>query len=160
MHSTVESLEQALGYHFKNPSRAQPFIEKTYGTAIMRRKLAFVGDGVAKFLVSEYLLGNPNYSSLEERGALRDWLTSNEQFALYARKLGLCNGEGTNRNSIHERATWFEALVAAVYQDGGVEAAKNLVLDHISQETWDTLPAKYIGFHGLSGKPQAGKRIA
>jgi len=99
-------------------------------------RLEFLGDAVLSVIVSEYLfLTYPDY----EEGVLsrlRREAVDSVSLASFARQIGLGDilllghGEeqlgGRDRQSNLEDA--FEALVAAIYLDGGIEAARAFVL--------------------------------
>lgn len=99
-------------------------------------RLEFLGDSVLSMIVSEYLFRTyPDY----EEGVLsriRREIVDSVSLAAFAREIGLGDmlllghGEeqlgGRDRQSNLEDA--FEALVAAIYLDGGTEAARAFVL--------------------------------
>lgn len=110
-------------------------------------RLEFLGDAVLSVIVSEYLfLTYPDY----EEGVLsrlRRETVDSVSLAAFAREIGLGDvlllghGEqqlgGRDRQSNLEDA--FEALVAAIYLDGGIEAARAFVLPFAKRTAEKTL---------------------
>ena len=110
-------------------------------------RLEFLGDSVLSMIVSEYLfLAYPDY----EEGVLsriRREIVDSVSLAAFAREIGLGDvlllghGEeqlgGRDRQSNLEDA--FEALVAAIYLDGGIEAAGAFVLPFAKRTAEKTL---------------------
>ncbi|MBR6049958.1 MAG: ribonuclease III [Clostridia bacterium] len=110
-------------------------------------RLEFLGDSVLSMIVSEYLfLTYPDY----EEGVLsriRREIVDSVSLAEFAREIGLGDvlllghGEeqlgGRDRQSNLEDA--FEALVAAIYLDGGIEAASAFVLPFAKRTAEKTL---------------------
>ena len=99
-------------------------------------QLEFLGDAVLGFVVSEALL--KQYPAADE-GQLSQWkahLVSAIYLFQCARSLQLGDylllGKGEDRNGGRERRTLlanaFEAVIAAIYLDGGFEPARNFIL--------------------------------
>jgi ribonuclease-3 len=149
MYTNKMEFEHGIGYRFtRDDSPVGLFLEATEGSHIKRRQLAFLGDAVVKLAVNDYLVKRADHLSPDQVFMLKDWLCSNEKLAAYAMKLGLCEGEGSNRNVIHKRATWFEALVAVIYLDGGDETARRFVQAQIDGRDLDNIPDKYRAHRG------------
>ena len=150
----ISVLEGTIGYTFKDKNILnEALTHSSYANELKARKknvrcnerLEFLGDAVLSSIVSEFLF--LEYSDLPE-GELtqrRKAVVQSSALAAYARKIGLGdflllgNGEekggGRERQSTLENA--FEALVAAVYLDSGVEGkaeVKKIVIPLISHE--------------------------
>jgi ribonuclease-3 len=142
MNLPIDRLEENLGYRFKN--RELLFRALTHRSCASEfppdqcadnEQLEFLGDSVLGFVVSEALVSK--YPATRE-GDLSQWkshlvsCTYLHQCAL-AIELGnfLCLGKGEERNGGRTRKTVlanaFEAIIAAVHLDGGVEVAKAFV---------------------------------
>ena len=139
-------LQKRIGYRFKDESLLiRALVHSSYSNEHKEyecnERLEFLGDSVLSMITAEYL-----YSALPEcrEGLLtrvRAALVNEKALAEYAAqiKLGeelfLNSGEeatgGRNRPSVTSDA--FEALLAAIYLDGGVEAAKEFVLPFITE---------------------------
>ena len=152
MEKNLESLEKTIGYQFKNKSLLRKAMthssyanEKKLGKKGCNERLEFLGDAVLELISSEFLYGK--YPSLPE-GELtkkRASMVCEPALAFCARDfelqsfLLLGKGEeqtgGRNRDSIISDAT--EALLGAIYLDGGFEAARAFVLQFILNDIED-----------------------
>jgi len=139
-------LQNRIGYHFNDESLLiRALTHSSYANehkdAECNERLEFLGDSVLSMITAEYL-----FSALPEcrEGVLtriRAALVNEKALAEYAAqiKLGdellLNSGEeatgGRTRPSVTSDA--FEALLAAIFLDGGVEAAKKFVLPFVSE---------------------------
>lgn len=134
----LSSLEETIGYHFHNPELLrEALIHSSYANELKAKKiqlvcnerLEFLGDTVLSLVVSEFLF--ENYPNLPE-GLLtrkRAALVQSQALASYARALDLGHylylGHGEEKNAGRERQSTlenaFEALLAAIYLDAGVD---------------------------------------
>ncbi len=99
-------------------------------------RLEFLGDAVLEMASSEFLYTNMEEMPEGDMTKLRASLVCEPTLAMDARQIGLAdflylgNGEeatgGRKRDSIISDA--FEALIGAIFLDGGIEAAKNFIL--------------------------------
>jgi len=135
----VDALQKALGYAFKDRSLMETALTHPSYAGEHRtphyQRLEFLGDAVLELSISRILyfeLPNVDEGRLTR---LRAELVREESLYIIARKLGLGNfirlsvGEersgGRDKPSILSDIT--EALIAAVYLDGGFDAAFGLV---------------------------------
>ena len=138
----IERLEEKLGYRFSN--RELLFRALTHRSCAAEfpqdecadnEQLEFLGDSVLGFVVSEALVAR--YPGARE-GDLSQWKSHLVSAAyLYQRALTielgdfLRLGKGEERNGGRERKTVlanaFEALIAAIHLDGGIDAARTFV---------------------------------
>lgn len=142
----IERLEERLGYQFKD--RELLFRALTHRSCAAEKgalesndneQFEFLGDAVLGFVVSEALLAR---LALAREGELSQWkshlvsATHLYRCAL-ALELGefLFLGKGEERNGGRERKTVlanaFEALIAALHLDGGIEIAKTFILKRV-----------------------------
>ncbi len=133
-----QELEQRLGYHFKDPqllTRAMThssYAHEVSGADLDNEPLEFLGDALLGCLISERLfLSFPD----RDEGHLSRYkasLVNAEILAAKARRLGLGHhlllGNTAERVGARTKGSLlsdaFEALVAAIYLDGGFEAAR------------------------------------
>ncbi|WP_020650157.1 ribonuclease III [Solimonas variicoloris] len=134
MTKAVQKLEQRLGYHFNDASLlSQALTHRSVGH-LNNERLEFLGDALVNFVVADVLF---RAKAKAEEGALsrlRASLVREETLALLARGLELSEaltlGEselksgGFRRDSILADA--FEAMLGAVYLDGGFAAARDV----------------------------------
>ena len=136
-----EALERVLGHTFQNRALLETALTHTsfanearHGTKHNER-LEFLGDSVLSIVVAEYLF---THSSLPEGDLTRMRASLVCEAALFGfaqkidlgRWLRLGHGEelggGRTRPSVVSDA--FEAVIAALYLDGGIEAARAFIL--------------------------------
>jgi len=152
---TVERLEEEIGYKFTNSQLLLEAVTHSSYTNEMRinrrahyERLEFLGDSVLELISSEYLYDK--YPNVPEGGLSkkRASMVCEPSLAICARSMHLGNyiffgkGEesagGRERDSILADVT--EAILGAIYLDGGLEAARKYVDDHImGQLTEDEL---------------------
>ena len=138
----LEELERKLGYHFQNRKLLEHALchssyanERHWSRLENNERLEFLGDAVLELVTSEYLFRN--YPTMLEGEATRTRasIVCEQTLALCARELGLGEwlrlgkGEeltgGRERDSITSDA--MEALLGAIYLDGGFANAKEFV---------------------------------
>ncbi len=148
---SLAALEQRLKYSFRD--RDLLLTALTHGSYLHDARrlddlpqdyqaLEFLGDAVVGFLVSEHLFGRFPDKREGELTKIRASLVSREALAQQAALLGLGNfarlsrGEeksgGRNKKAI--LADLFESVTAAIYLDGGGQAARDFLLGEL-QET-------------------------
>ena len=137
-----QALEDALGYQFHNPRRlAEALRHRSYVNehpqADIRdnERLEFLGDAVLNLVVSHMLMRqNPDLSEGDLSRA-RAHLVNESYLAQVARdlNLGTCIhlGRGEAQTGGHDKPSilsdTLEAILAAVYLDGGFEAAFEVI---------------------------------
>lgn len=138
----MDKLEQLLGYSFQNKALLKMALthsswanENKKSGIVSNERLEFLGDSVLGFIVAEFLYRNEPDMPEGQMTRIRAELVCEKSLTGAADALGLGScllfgrGEklsgGRNRPSILADA--FEAVVAAVYLDGGIDKAKDLV---------------------------------
>ena len=133
-----EELQQVLHYTFKNPALLRialthtSFANESKVATTHNERLEFLGDSVLSVVVADYLFhqsGRPE----GELTRMRASLVSEDALFQFAQEihLGEYLGGGRNRPSVVSDA--FEAVIAALYLDGGMEAARNFILPFITE---------------------------
>ena len=142
----LEQLEQIIGYTFHNKKLLRQALthssyanEKKLGKLGCNERLEFLGDAVLELISSDFLYKNFTQIPEGELTKKRASLVCEPSLAYCARQFGLPaflllgKGEnmtgGRNRDSIVSDAT--EALLGAIYLDGGFANAKEFVLKFI-----------------------------
>jgi len=143
--SQSSSLETRLGHRFESPSLlAEALTHPSYANQQGQRRAAlsdnqrleFLGDAIVDLCVSERLFDADREAReglLTER---RAGLVNEQRLALAAKDFGLGEhlllGSGEERAGFRERASVladaFEAVTAAIFLDGGQDAARAFVL--------------------------------
>ena len=141
MNRNLKALENELGYTFQNPALLDRAL--THSSYANERealgdneRLEFLGDSVLGFITAEYLFSEHKGVPEGELTRLRAYAVCEKSLDVYAREIGLGDylllGKGEERTGGRERASVlsdaFEAVIAAIYLDGGMEAAKKFVL--------------------------------
>ncbi|MCR4819822.1 MAG: ribonuclease III [Elusimicrobiales bacterium] len=145
--------QEKLGYTFKNPKLIdEALTHKSFSAEHNmpenNERLEFLGDSVLELVVSGYL-----YSRFPDKdeGFLsksRAFLVSRETMAAWAAELKLgfylrlgageiLSGGKTRRNNL---ANAMEAVLGAVYLDGGLEAASAIILDWLKKQKPAEIP--------------------
>lgn len=156
------NVEAAIGHRFADPALLEralthsSFANEASATLSVKdnETLEFLGDSVVGFLMSELLVAAwPDF----REGSLskaRSHLVSETSFANAARRLGLgealrlAAGETRSGGRVKDSllADAFEAVVAALFLDGGLERARALVKRLFSEEIAALDPAD-LSFH-------------
>ena len=139
-------LQKRIGYKFKDEDLLiRALVHSSYSNEHKEfecnERLEFLGDSVLSMITAEYLFSVMPDCREGLLTRIRAALVNEKALAEYAAqiKLGeelfLNSGEeatgGRNRPSVTSDA--FEALLAAIYLDGGAEAAKKFVLPFITE---------------------------
>ena len=145
----IQEVESALGYHFQNPSylynslKHRSYAQAVDGTIdLSNERLEFLGDSVLSMVVSHHIyLENPDFQE-GDLTKLRSIFVSKTSAVIAAKKIELFkyillndseeNAGGRNRTSILADA--FEALIGAIYLDGGYDQAKAFIERTILEE--------------------------
>lgn len=135
--------ETSLGYTFKDRwwlHKALVHSSNRISTGISNERLEFVGDSVLGMIISEYLFREfPNFTE-GQLTKVKSVVVSRSVLARAARATGLDKcisvGPGMTTDPLPETvmADCFEAVIAALYIDGGIEAARKFVLERLENE--------------------------
>ncbi len=145
----LTSVEEKLGYVFENKDVLtlafihRSFVNESKGAALNHNeRLEFLGDSVLGLIIADYLYHRlPGYPE-GQLSQLRSRLVDASSCALYLQKLGLAEsillGKGERMSEGHAKASIkadvFEALIAAIYLDGGSQVVKSFLLCHFEDE--------------------------
>ncbi|MDO4939775.1 MAG: ribonuclease III [Lachnospiraceae bacterium] len=142
-HPEFEKLEEAIGYHFSDPSLLE--LAMTHSSYANEHKtqsnerIEFLGDAVLELVSSEFLyLRFPDLPEGELTRIRASFVCETALFAT-SEKIHLNRyillGKGEEATGGRERASVvsdaFESLIGAVYLDGGFAVAKELILNCI-----------------------------
>ena len=135
-------LEERIGYKFRNSLLlAEALTHPSLGHETQRyhfdyQRLEFLGDAVLQLVITEYLFRHFGGEAEGQLTKLRSRLVSREALRMHAATLDLGRyllmGRGEETSGGRERtstlADAFEALIGAIYLDGGLDAAKEFIL--------------------------------
>ncbi|HEY2458518.1 MAG TPA: ribonuclease III [Candidatus Acidoferrum sp.] len=154
-----QQLQARLGYEFQKPglldralthSSAIPELRAARGEEISfagsavqdNERLEFLGDAVLELLTSEYLLANYPEWTEGQLSKSRARIVNAHSLEIAAR--GLCLGDHLRLGRGEEKtggrdkpallADAFEAVVAAIYLDGGLEPVRSLLTSTVFQQ--------------------------
>lgn len=137
-----ETLQQAIAYRFRDrgllehamthTSRAN---EDVSGGVVDNESLEFLGDAVLGFLIADLLFNEFPHFDEGDKSKVKAALVSTATLARQAERLGvgdhLLLGRGEEKTGGRRKqallADGYEALIAAVYLDGGIEHARAFV---------------------------------
>lgn len=139
-------LMQEIGYTFKNPALLEKalthssFANEGHGGEHYER-LEFFGDSLLGFITAQYLY-EKDRGPEGELTKLRAAVVCEKALCSYSKQLGIGRymrlGRGEQHSGGRERpsilADMYEAVLAAIYLDGGMEPAKTFVLRFIVPE--------------------------
>lgn len=144
----MKELQEAIGYSFHNPELLteamthSSYAHEQHKGMKYNERLEFLGDAVLSIVVSDYIYKHCPDLPEGELTKLRASLVCEKSLFDFAKQidlgsyLRLSNGErrngGAKRPSIVSDA--FEALIAAIYLDGGMEAARKHILRFVIPE--------------------------
>lgn len=141
---SIRAFEEKIGYEFKDKTYIQTALTHSsfaneHKEFNYNERLEFLGDSVLGLVVSDYLFRVRNDLPEGKLTRLRANVVCEESLSAVARKINLGDhlflgkGEkasgGSNRDSILADAT--EAVIAAIYLDGGFDQAKDFILSNL-----------------------------
>lgn len=131
----MQALQAALGHRFQNPSLLETALTHRSADPQHNERLEFLGDSILNCVVADLLYAAHPGSDEGELSRLRAGLVRQEALHEVALQLDLGRflrlGEGELRSGGHRRpsilADALEAILGAIYLDGGFSAAHAVV---------------------------------
>ena len=141
---TIQACEELIGYHFTNRQLIERALTHSSVKSPERpsnERLEFLGDAILGLTISEHLFRMfPDYDE-GDLTRMKSVIVSAEILGRVVKQmeLGCCVvvGKGIlNRKTMPRSilANLYEALVAAIYLDSGMEHAKQFILDTLDEE--------------------------
>lgn len=132
--SGLENVERACGYTFKNKELLKKALTlSSYDNENNNESLECLGDALLTFIVAEkFYAENLNEGGITEK---KQQLISDEALRPVSERLGLDRalfkdkGDNGNKKSVPSA---YEAVTAAIYLDGGLEAARKFALSTLT----------------------------
>lgn len=157
MEKSLQQLEKNIGYNFKDKNKLRTamthssFANEAKTKISSNERLEFLGDAVLSIVVSDYIFANcPKYPE-GELSKLRASLVCEKSLCRFSKVLdvgsflrlshGEKNTKGNERPSILADA--FEAIIAAIYLDAGLEEARKFVLRFVAPEIGSAKPKAF-----------------
>ena len=151
-----ETLEEALGIHFKNSSLLQQalthrsYIYEAAGEGLSsNERLEFLGDSILAFISADYLYRAFPESSEGELSDVRAALVKRETLATFGQEINLGNfllmGKGEQSSGVSQRvlASAFEAILGALFLDQGIDVVRQFLLPRL-QPLAETIVSKRL----------------
>ncbi len=172
MGAELEALEERLGYRFRDKEllrRALTHKSHTYETGgevclarASNEQLEFLGDAVLGLAVSDALVARLPELNEGTLSKLKAGFVNALHLCAVARELGLGEflllGRGEELSGGREKrallADALEAVIAAIYLDGGYEAAKQFVLTRVTGDLEGLPDAEDNGIKDYKGELQ------
>ncbi len=141
----LEACQSAIGYQFRQPDLLRASLTHTSGANTRlgsNERLEFLGDAVLGLITCEQLyLRFPDYQE-GDLTKIKSVVVSRRTCARFSKQLNmgafLFLGKGMNVAPSAVPASLladvYESLVAAIYLDGGLEAARTFILRHLGPE--------------------------
>jgi ribonuclease-3 len=141
LRSSLDDLQRALGYTFKDVSRLELALTHRSKGSNNNERLEFLGDAILGFVVADMLYSHFGQSPEGQLSRFRAALVKKDTLAKVARSFSLGDylllgsGElksgGFRRDSILADA--MEAILGAIYLDGGLVPARALIERALSE---------------------------
>ncbi len=145
----VTKIKQMIGYDFSDSCLLvqaithKSFMNETRMDCLRdNERLEFLGDSVLGLVVADFL--NQEFPTAEEGGLsqMRSRLVDIDACAFYLEKLGISSyillGKGEQKNAGQRKTSIlgnaFEALIGAIFLDGGLPAARRFLEHHFFEE--------------------------
>jgi len=147
MASPLTRLAARIGYEFRDPSLLELALRHRSAGGRHNERLEFLGDSLLNFVIADELYARRPKASEGELSRYRASLVREGTLAELAAELNLGDylilGSGELKSGGYRRASTladaFEAVIGAVYLDGGFEPARALVL-RLYRERLEHLP--------------------
>src|SRR5918996_6174124 len=166
-----DELQGRIAYRFKDRGLLEHALthksraaEDASGGVIDNESLEFLGDAVLGLVVADTLFHQyPDYTE-GQKSKIKAAVVSTQSLARHAERLGLGEhlilGRGEEKTGGRFKAALladaYEALIAAIYLDGGIEAATTFLRRELS----DAIEAgQQPGFHGQDFKSALQERL-
>ena len=149
LRKNLSSIEERIGYLFENKDLLilslvhRSFVNELKGTSLQHNeRLEFLGDSVLGLVIADYLYHRLPGHPEGQLSQLRSRIVDAASCAQHLQKLGLSDaillGRGERMSEGHAKvsiqADVFEALIAAIYLDGGFGATKSFLIAHFEPQ--------------------------
>lgn len=139
-------LSSALGYSIRNLDLfREALVHRSFlqvaddGTVVSNERLEFLGDAILNHIVSKYLFEENSTYKEGDLTKLRSRLVNRKALAAFAREVNLWDflflshgaARSIDKGTDSMLADAYEAVIAAIYLDGGYKSAEDFVRRHI-----------------------------
>ena len=149
--------EEAVGHAYKNPTLLEiALTHSSYANEyrlVNNERLEFLGDSVLSIIISDYLFKTAADVNEGDLTKYRATLVCEQSLYEVSKKISLGSlirlGRGEERNGGRERASIvsdaFEAVLASIYLDAGMETARKWLLNIMEDSIREVLAGKRYG---------------
>ena len=141
----IEELEKSIGYEFKNKKYLKTALTHTsyaYENKVQsNERLEYLGDSILEFISSKYLFENFHNLSEGEMTKVRAFAVCEDSLYKIAMKHNFSDflylGKSEKMSHSIKKALIadsVEAVIAAIYLDGGIEPAEKFILENITEQ--------------------------
>ena len=151
----ISEFEKVIGYEFKNRNFIRTALtHSSYanerGQGECNERLEFLGDSVLGIITAEYFYHNLNHLPEGEMTKKRAACACEKSLYKFAKEIDLGKyiflGKGEENMGGRDRASIladaFEAVIAAIYLDGGLENARRFVLRFVKKAANENISLK------------------
>lgn len=163
LHQNISIIEAKLGYPFRDRSLLilafvhRSFINENRAITHHNERLEFLGDAVLGMLISDYLYCYLPSTAEGQLSYLRSRLVEASSCVNYVQSLGIASyillGKGERMNDGRGResilADLFEAIIGAIYLDGGLQAAKDFLFSNFAPQIENILKTPLCNWKAL-----------
>ena len=141
----MEKLEEKIGYSFKDKKLLQTalthssYANEKHDRSLSYERLEFLGDSILGLVTAEFLYSHEPALPEGRMTRLRAELVCEVSLKKVAEELGIGEymrlGKGEERSGGRSRASiladMVESVIAAIYLDSGMDAARNFIIDRL-----------------------------
>lgn len=155
--NNISKFENIISYNFKNKQYIlEALTHSSYSNEnksyAFNERLEFLGDSVLGIIISDYLFKNETELPEGELTKLRANIVCEESLSEVSKKIELGThmllGKGEEATGGRERvsilADAVEAVIAAIYLDGGIESARKFVLTQMDEIIQDSIKGRFF----------------
>lgn len=142
----LDAIEKRLGYNFNNQSLLEEafthssfFLDRKQKQSCDNERLEFLGDSVLNLIVTSHLYSTCRDVKEGVMTQLKEQIVDASSLREYTEKLGIAEfalmgkGEGKTLDQSSITADLFEAILGAIYLDGGFSAARLFFMNHFEE---------------------------
>jgi ribonuclease-3 len=152
-------LEESIGYTFKKKSFLKEALthksfahENQKKPILFNERMEFLGDAVLELIISEFLFSSYSEYNESDLSKIKAYVVQESTLAETAKNLAIGKylrlGKGEEMTGGRDKpsllADAFEALLAAIYLDGGFKKARLFVLDNLTAKISELAENKFI----------------
>lgn len=143
----INNIEKIIGYAFKDTKLLErAFVHSSYANekgVESYDRMEFLGDGVLGLIIAEmlYFKGEDEGNMTEKRSRIVSTKPLEESIETLGLEQFMLFGAGEKKQRHTHRkvlADLFEAIIGAIYLDGGYDHAKKFVLTHLGERISET----------------------